>query len=181
MAVDLDPTRQQAALAEKPLADLGECVTGLVNAAYRGMAEQMASDDLNPLEFALLRAFLGREEWTTTQLAQVLPVKAPRISRVVSKMVDRGLMRRQRPRNDRRIVFLTLTDEGRALTLELHRRVQAYDARLSEGVSEEEMAVFVSVASKVVANYSLLAQARRPCSSTQMERPRVAAVDPMQR
>ena len=41
--------------------------------------------------------------------------------RVVTKMVDRGLMRRRRPRNDRRVVFLTLTDEGKALTLELHR------------------------------------------------------------
>ena len=121
--------------------DLGDCVTGLVNAAYRGMAEQVASYDLIPLEFALLRAFLGKEEWTTTQLAQVLPVKAPRISRVVTKMVDRGLMRRRRARNDRRVVFLTLTDEGKALTLELHRRVQAYDATLSKGVCEEEMAL----------------------------------------
>ena len=86
------------------------------------------------------------------------PDEAARISRVVTKMVDRGLMRRRRPRNDRRVVFLTLTDEGKALTLELHRRVQAYEATLSKGVCEEEMAVFVSVTSKVMTNHAALAQ-----------------------
>ena len=156
--MDPEPNRQHADLTGRPPADLGECVAGLVNAAYRGMAEQVASHDLNPLEFALLRAFLGQEEWTTTRLAQVLPVKAPHVSRVVTKLVDRGLIRRRRPRNDRRVVFLTLTDEGKALTLELHRRVQAYDARLSDGVSEEEMTAFVSVTSKVTANYAGMAQ-----------------------
>ena len=121
------------------------------------MAKQLASHDLNSLEFALLRAFLVKEEWTTTRLAQVLPVRAPRISRVVTKMVDRGLMRRRRHHNDRRVVFLTLTDEGKALTLELHRHMQAYDATLTEGVSREEMSVFASVTSRVMANYAVLA------------------------
>ena len=99
------------------------------------------------------------EEWTTTQLAKALPVTLSRVSRVVTKMVGMGVMRRRR-RSDRRIVMLGLTEEGKALTLELHRSVQAYDARLSEGVSEEEMAVFASVLSKVMANYTAL-QTRR--------------------
>ena len=38
--------------------------------------------------------------------------------------------------------------------------MQAYDARLSEGVSEEELAVFASVLSKVMGNYTTL-QTRR--------------------
>ena len=99
------------------------------------------------------------EEWTTTQLAKALPVTLSRVSRVVTKMVGMGVMRRRR-RSDRRIVMLGLTEEGKALTLELHRSVQAYDAMLSEGVSEEEMAVFASVLSKVMANYTAL-QTRR--------------------
>ena len=74
-------------------------------------------------------------------------------------MVGMGVMRRRR-RSDRRIVMLALTEEGKALTLELHRSVQADDSRLSEGISEEEMAVFASVLSKVMANYTAL-QTRR--------------------
>ena len=115
---------------------------------------------LIPLDFALLRLFREREEWTTTQLAEALPVNVSRVSRVVTKMVGMGLMRRRRRRNDRRVVMLALTEEGNALTLELHRRVLAYDARLSEGVSEEDLAVFASVLSKVMANHTALQTGR---------------------
>ena len=142
-----------------PPTDLGDCVAGLVNVVAKGMANLAGPHDLIPLEFALLRAFLRQEEWTTTQLAQVLPVRPSRISRVVSKLVDRGLMRRRRPRHDRRVVILTLTEEGKALTLELHRRVQAYDAELSEGVTEQEMAALASATSKIMANYAALTHA----------------------
>ena len=99
------------------------------------------------------------EEWTTTQLAKALPVTLSRVSRVVTKMVGMGVMRRRR-RSDRRVVILTLTQEGMALALELHRSVQAYDARLSEGVSEEELAVFASVLSKVMTNFTALQTGR---------------------
>ena len=57
-------------------------------------------------------------------------------------------------------MFLRLTEEGKALTLELHRRVQAYDARLSEGVSEEEMAVLASATSRIMANHAALERAK---------------------
>ena len=146
--------------ARMPSTGLREYVVGQVNAVTRSMAELAASYGLIPLDFALLRLFLEKEDWTTTQLAGALPVNASRISRVVTKMVDMGLMRRRRLRNDRRIVMLALTEEGKAMTLKLHRRVQAYDARLSEGVSAEEMAVFASVLSKVMANYAALETGR---------------------
>ena len=159
----VEPTEEQPqggpAPTPTPL-DLGECVTGLANAVARWMEEQVAPYNLIPLDFALLRLFLEKEEWTTTQLAEALPVNASRISRVVTKMVGMGLMRRRRLRSDRRVVMLTLTEEGKALSLELHRSVQAYDARLSVDVHEEEMAVFASVLSKVMANYTALQTGR---------------------
>ena len=136
--------------------DLGTCVTGLVNAIARGMAQIVAPHGLNHIDFALLRLFLGVKEWTATQLSQALPVTPSGISRTVTKLVDRSLIQRRRLRSDRRVVILTLTEEGMALTQDLHGRVQAYDAMLSGGVSEEEMAVFTSVTSKIMANYTSL-------------------------
>ena len=141
-----------------PPADLASCVVGLTNTLAKGTAGLMTAYDLVPMEFALLRLFLARDEWTTTDLAQELPVRAPRISHIVTKVVNRGLMHRRRPPDDRRVVKLALTDEGKELALEIHGRVQAYMARLSEGVSEEEMAAFVSVTSKVMANYDAMAE-----------------------
>ena len=154
--MDLDPDttgRQDDPLGWQP-ADLGSCVAGLVNALAKGTVDLMAPHGLIPMEFALLRLFLGNEQWTVTQLAQTLPVKAPRISHVVSKLVDMGLMSRRRPSNDRRVVFLTLTGKGRALTLDIQRTVHDYEAVISEGVSEEEMAVFAAVTARIMGNYA---------------------------
>ena len=157
----VEPTEEQpqgGPAPTPPPLDLGECVTGLANAVARSMAELAESNGLMPLDSALLRLFLEREKWTTTQMAEALPVTLSLVSRVVTKMVGMGLMRRRRLRSDRRVVMLALTEGGKALTLELHRRVQAYDATLSEGVSAQEMAVFTSVTSKVMANYASLVQ-----------------------
>ena len=146
--------------ARMPSIGLGEYVAGHLGDIGKSVAELAASYGLMPLDFALLRLFLEREEWTTTELAEALTVNVSRVSRVVTKMAGMGLMRRRRRRSDRRVVMLASTEDGKALTLELHRRVQAYDAMLSEGVSEEEMAVFASVLAKVMANYTAL-QTRR--------------------
>ena len=140
--------------------DLGTCVTGLVNAVARGMAEIVAGHGLTHIDFALLRLFLGVEEWTTTQLAGTLPLAPSGISRSVAKLVGKGLVRRRRLLSDRRIVILTLTPEGLKLTRDLHGRVQAYDSTLCAGVSEEDMAVFISVSSRVMDNCSALDQSR---------------------
>ena len=137
-------------------------MTVLVNAVARGMAQLVAPHDLTHIDFALLRLFLGVEEWTTTQLAQALPLAPSSISRTVTKLVDKSLIQRRRLRSDRRVVILTLTEEGMALTQDLHRRVQAYDTALSEGVSAQEIAVFTSVTSKVMANYASLVQSNLP-------------------
>ena len=146
--------------ARMPSIGLGEYVAGHLGDIGKSVAELAASYGLMPLDFALLRLFLEREEWTTTELAEALTVNVSRVSRVVAKMAGMGLMRRRRRRSDRRVVMLASTEDGKALTLEHHRRVQAYDAMLSEGVSEEEMAVFASVLAKVMANYTAL-QTRR--------------------
>ena len=160
-AVDPDCTQRRGGLPTIEPTDLGSCVTGLVNTLARGAAEQVAPHGLLPLDYAILRLCLVKDQWTVTQLARSLPFKAPHISRVVTGLVGRGLIRRRRRRSDRRVVFLALTDEGRVLTSELFRRIQSYEATLAQGVTEEEMEAFVSVTSKVIANYEALEQAKQ--------------------
>ena len=143
-------------------ADLGSCVTGLVNAVARGMSQIVVPHGLTHIDFALLRLFLGVDEWTTTQLAQTLPIAVSGISRSVSKLVDMGLIRRRRLLSDRRVVILRLTEKGTSLTHDLQERVQAFDDSLCVGVDEEEMAVFTSVCAMVMANFSALEPPRIP-------------------
>ena len=149
-------SQQQAVFEEEEWADLGSCVTRLVNVLAKGTEELVEPHGLTPMDYALLRLFLRREQWIATHMAEMLPVKPSRISRLVAKLVDMGLMRRRRHRSDRRVVFLTLTDDGKALTLDMYRRIEAYEAMLQQGVSDGEKSALVSSTSRIMANYARL-------------------------
>ena len=119
----------------------------------------MAPYYITSLEYGVLRDCMIKGECTATELAATLPVDASRISRIVNTLVERGLLIRRRLRDDRRVVMLRLSDEGRELTSTLNQRMQAYNARLMENVAEEELSVFASVARKILANHTDMAAA----------------------
>ena len=137
--------------------DLRASVADLINALYKTTSEEAARYDLTVTEFNLLRACSeSGDECTATELAQVLPIDASRISRVVTTLVDKGLLRRQRRTDDRRIVMLRLSGEGRELTSLILQDLSFHDAMLTDGIDDDDMRVFVSVASRMVANYTAM-------------------------
>ena len=149
MTAEKDKTQRDQELA----ADLEACVMRLETAVFKGMTEEVEEYDLTHVEFTLLRACMEKGECTATELARVLPVDASRISRIVNTLVDAGSLRRRRLRSDRRTVMLTLTEEGRDLTRQLHERMQAYYARLVAGISSEDLHVLESATTRILANY----------------------------
>lgn len=95
--------------------DLGKCVTGLVNAVARGTEEQLEPWGFSALEFSLLGVCYSAGTTTVTKLAEVIPIDSGRISRIVNRLHNRGLISRQRMASDRRVVKLQLSDDGRDL------------------------------------------------------------------
>ena len=77
----------------------------------------------------------------THQISRMLFIAPSSICRRMTNLEYRGLTRKRRLFSDRRVVILTLTEDGMALTQDLHRRVQAYEAELCENLSDEEMRV----------------------------------------
>ena len=145
---------------ERQSSDLRACVAGLENAVFKGVSKEVALYDLNAIEFNLLRNCLETGgEVTATELAEVLPVDTSRISRVVTILVDKGLLQRRRLTDDRRVVMLSLTEEGRETTSRILRSMESHDAMLVEGIDEDEMRIFVSVTSRILANYAAMQKA----------------------
>jgi len=134
-------------------------VASLVNAVDKGLADEVTPYGLIPSEFNLLRTCVENGPCTATQLAEVLPVDASRISRMVTRLVNLGLLRRQRLRRDRRVVLLHLTDRGSDLTSRVDVRVQEHVAELLRGVSEDEMQAFTLLSEKISRNFQTLKEA----------------------
>ena len=138
-----------------PPANLGVVIADLFNVLDKATAKEAATYRLSSMEYNLLWYCLD-EECTATQLAQVLPVDGSRISRMVAILVDRGLLRRRRLRDDRRVVMLSLTEEGTEFVLQIWQNMQCYYSKLTEDTSEEEIRVFTSVVSRIVTNHTAM-------------------------
>ena len=91
-----------------------------------------------------------------TGISRTAPVDAARISRAAWELSERGLIRRERLQSDRRIVILSLTDEGYALAEAARNRVIDRNVALLEGVTDEEKTTFTAVSEKILANYAAL-------------------------
>ena len=136
--------------------DLGRFVAALAYAVERGIVREMASHALLPLDVHLLVICREMGECTATQLTQLLPVDAARISRLVNGLVEQGLVIRRRPPNDRRVVMLRLSPDGEALTAEISRRMREFYAGLTRGLTEEEMRAFTNAALRIIANHEAM-------------------------
>ncbi len=131
-------------------------VISLMRAVVRGAERQLAPYGLIRMEFVLLKAFLSQDEWTVTKLTDVLSVDAPRVSRLISRLVDRGLLRRRRSTSDRRVVQLRLTPKGRELVETTSVVVQQFEADLLQGVSARDLQAVRRVTSTVLENHATL-------------------------
>ena len=139
---------------ETPLHSIEQHAKALVSSVNRGVDNEAAAYNLTPAEFAAIRLFLVDLEWTATELTPMLSVDASTMNRVVNKLVDRGVLRRRRPREDRRLVLLKLTEEGVSLGLELHEKAHSYEERLTRGISPEDLETCLATIRRIVANHA---------------------------
>ena len=97
--------------------------------------------DLTPQQYNALRLLRGEGEGklATLALAARLVSRAPDITRLLDKLEERGLIERERPADNRRMVLIGLTDAGRALLADLDTRVRECHIRQLGHLSEPQL------------------------------------------
>lgn len=64
-------------------------------------------------QYRLLGVLLRQERFTTQGLAGALEVSPPTVSTMIRRLVEHGLVVRERDDGDQRIVWITITEDGR--------------------------------------------------------------------
>lgn len=83
---------------------------------------QMVSDvALTPAQARCLDFLSGRTHCSVGELAEGLAVSDPAATKLIDRLQRKGLVNRQTHPEDRRVVFVTLSQTGAALTAELDR------------------------------------------------------------
>jgi MarR family transcriptional regulator, organic hydroperoxide resistance regulator len=105
-------------------------------------------------EFGISRAQLGVlhfldtegvEAMTVNTLREVLIDDSPNVSRILNKMVDKGLVRKERQTDDQRVVHIALTEKGRQLHHQADQKILGHNVRLSP----QECQVLVKLLMKI--------------------------------
>ncbi|MEY1661182.1 MarR family winged helix-turn-helix transcriptional regulator [Isoalcanivorax beigongshangi] len=127
----------------------------LTRAYFRHLRHAMAGADI-ALPMGQVRAVkvvsLLMPEATPHALAQALDRDKAQITRLLNELGSAGLVGRHPHPDDGRRQLLTITAEGLALLKRLQQLEQQTMARMSAGLSDEDVAHFIRMADTMTAN-----------------------------
>ncbi|WP_433744366.1 MarR family winged helix-turn-helix transcriptional regulator [Falsibacillus pallidus] len=106
-------------------------------------------DDLTNDQHYILRYIVKKEVCTSTELAEVFEVKKSAITAMINRMTEKGLIQRDRDEKDRRVIYLTLSKEGKSLFDETEARIHKLVASLIKKFEQEEIEQFIKTYEKL--------------------------------
>lgn len=117
--------------------------------ARRLRAERIArgvATELSDTQLAALAALDRHPAMTPGELAEHEKVQPPSMTRVIAKLLERGLVSRAPHPTDGRQVILTLTDQGRELVHQSRRAREAWMAQRLRELTPQERATLRAAA-----------------------------------
>ena len=106
---------------------------------------------ISPQQFNVLRILRGaKEEWVTMNDIKSLMIdKAPNATRLSDKLLDKQLVKRKRSEEDRRIVYLSITNKGLALLKEIDESQEGFSMDRFKDVTEDEAKICSDIIDKL--------------------------------
>lgn len=71
------------------------------------------------------------DKMTVNELRETLIDDSPNVSRILNKMVEKGLVRKERQSEDQRVVYVSLTEKGRKLHKQADQKIIGHNVKLT--------------------------------------------------
>lgn len=96
-------------------------------------------DTFSMTQFRTLYMLNQRGPQKAAELADILCVTSGAITGLADKLIEKGLVERQRSEDDRRVVYLRISDQGKLALEDLQEKQKETIALLFEGLPEEDI------------------------------------------
>ena len=106
-------------------------------------------DDLTNDQHYILRYISQSKECTSSELADAFEVNKSAITAIINRMTERGLIERTRDQSDRRVVYLTLTEEGHTLYQSCQEKIEQLVQSIITKFEEQEIKNFIETYEKL--------------------------------
>ena len=112
--------------------------------------ELFASEDITPQQFNILRILRGShpQPLSTLQIRERMLDKMSDTSRIVDRLIAKGLLKKGTCKTDRRLVDVMITDKGKKLLERLDERQAELD-KIVGNLTEEEAATLSKLLDKI--------------------------------
>ena len=130
-------------------------LSSLGYAISRGFHEVLRPLELEPGEFALLRAVAASDGEAQHALAERLHISPSWMVAVVDELEKRGLLERRPHARDRRVRNLHLTAAGKKLLKQAERQAEQFDREVAEQLGEADRERLLDLLDRVAAAVEL--------------------------
>jgi len=129
------------------------CVAYAYAEVLRAHCEERAKPYvITPPQWGALDLLLVQDGMTIGAMSQRRGVDAPAATGIITRLEQNGLVERRHDREDRRVVKVYLTDEGRDISNTLVSSVEHFEQRMKRGFSKSEMDLFLLQLQQLIAN-----------------------------
>lgn len=108
-------------------------------AVRAGLEAELRDLSVTPGQYTILSLLAARADQSSAGLARKAGVTPQSMSETVSQLERKGLISRAENPEHRRILHITLTDEGSALLQSCNAVVDGLEARLLDGLSGDQI------------------------------------------
>jgi DNA-binding MarR family transcriptional regulator len=148
-------TRNSRGDSPPPFRSVAFLLSSLGYAVSRRFHEILEPLELEPGEFALLRAVSASDGEPQNALAERLHISPSWMVAIVDDLESRQLLERRPHPRDRRVRNLHLTAAGKKLLRQAERKAQQFDRQVTERLSEAELEQLLELLQRVAAGLDL--------------------------
>ncbi|MFC3041718.1 MarR family winged helix-turn-helix transcriptional regulator [Virgibacillus xinjiangensis] len=111
--------------------------------------EDIKNYGMKSSDFAVLEALYHKGRLTVKQISEAVLINTGSITYVIDKLEAKGLLERQPCTEDRRVVYIHITEEGILLMDEIFPKHQEVIEEIFSGISHQEKETIVEALKKI--------------------------------
>ncbi|MEH7253252.1 MarR family transcriptional regulator [Neobacillus niacini] len=111
--------------------------------------DEMTKNNLSVTEFSALEVLYYKEKQTIQQIGSSILISSGSMTYVIDKLEKRGLIKRNDCRDDRRVIHVTLTSDGKNLMSEIMPKHQQLVDYIFNSLNKDETATITKLLEKV--------------------------------
>jgi DNA-binding MarR family transcriptional regulator len=121
----------------------------MVERRFNAMLRETMSGELTADQYSVMRFIQDRGRCTSSELSDLFCVGKSSITAIITRLSDKKLIRRIPDEKDRRVTYLSLTEEGEALTNRIGQMIHELLSKYLQHFDASEAEAFIRTYEKL--------------------------------